>query len=457
MGDFMKNRLVLGTVLLSAASFFWFDALAAPADNADSEKQEKSVKQEDSQNKPQLIISGAAGVHSSFGSPKNTYYKGNPSAAKKASKDTSMTRFAGGEANIAFEAKGALENGLRYGAVIDVDSMKGDTGVDKMYIILAWDNFGTIHFGNVKGPDAKCVYSGQELIDGTCGVDGTIPNDMDYAAGVISPVHMIGYTSKATKLVYYSPRIAGFQFAASITPDTKMHGHANKDRHAGSSSNGNDLGMFVKNKGEQKPSGRNNIVLALSHFHNFENGLSTKVSGVYLMENTRKIDVQSNGTAVEVDDVKLRNARSYHLSATVGYKQFSIGAGFINNGRSRTPKVVADNVGNFLSSANCNAGRAWNVGAKYEFNENWAFSTVFHHTQRKVAAGEKTKGNMLTAVVEYKVCDGLLFFLENDFVSTRSTEEACKRYNSIFSADKDRNAIRKQRCNLIVLGAKVSF
>lgn len=447
----MKKLLLIASVFTAASCY--------AQSNTDQQTtfEEKIVKQEDSANKPQLIISGSAEVHANFTSPDHTYYERNPVGYKKTNKDSSMTRICAGEANIAFEAKGALDNGLKYAAIIDIDTMKDDTGVDKMYVKFSRAGFGTLEMGNVKGPDAKFIYDGQRLLGGTCGVDGTVVHDIDYAPGVVSPVYMIGYTNKATKVAYYSPKIWGFQFATAITPDTKQHGHNDKDWHAGSASNGNDNGMFLKGDGKQKPSGRNNIVFALSHSHEFENGLTTRLSGVYLFEDTKALDVNSG--RISGSDIKLRNARSYHLSATVGYKQLQIGAGFINNGKSRTPKNASEltNIGNFLSTEKSNAGRAWNIGAKYILDDHWAFSTVFHKTQRRVDEGQKTKGNMLTFAVEYKVCDGLMLFTEFDHISTRSTETACNRYNMIFSDDKDKNAIKKQKCQLLAIGAKVSF
>ena len=64
---------------------------------------------------------------------------------------------------------------------------------------------------------------------------------------------------------------------------------------------------------------------------------------------------------------------------------------------------------------------------------------------------------MLTLAIEYKVCDGLMLFTEFDHVSTKSTDTACERYNMIFSDAKDKNAIKKQKCQLLAIGAKVSF
>lgn len=503
-----KKALLCITSLLLASSVISVSAkqdkkttYSKNVNSSDGMENEKSVKQESSAEKPQLIISGAATVHSNFGDPELTYYKGNPTEAEKTDKDTSATRMCAGEANIEVKAIGTLANGVRYLADFDIDAMKDDTEVDKMYISFSKDGWGTLQMGNLKGPDAKCIYSGQQLLGGTGGLDGTIPHEIDFATGVISPINLIAYSNKATKIVYYSPRIYGFQFAVSYTPDTKHHGHNDKNRRAGLSSNGNDNGMFQKGDGSQKPAGRNNMAFALTHEYEFKNGIGTKISAIYVCESTKKVNTRSYGyfeypTAQEdnpnkdikpgiVDtekskDVKLRNASSFLLSATVSYQKWSFGIGYLNNGKSRTPKDIfvekvvgagagaggngvavgttrIYTVGNFLGTDKSNAGRAWNCGFQYRLNDNWTFSGVYHHMTRKVHTDAKANGNAINLAAEYKICDGLMVFFEYDYVKTKSCDEACVAYNSLSKDPKDRNAIKKQTANLFVVGAKVSF
>ena len=488
-----------------------FSVAVADGNNENNKyEKEKSVKQTKSAEKPQLIISGEASFHPNFGNPSNKYYgkavestSGKDSDAgkvtksgfennvardfkndikyDKANKDTSMTRFVAGEADIDVKAIGKLDNGIEYMVEFDIDAMKDDTEVDKMYLSFSRDDLGTLHLGNVKGPDAKCIYSGQQLLGGTCGMDGTIPHSFDFATGVIAPVYMIGNSSKATKIAYYTPRFYGFQLSASITPDTKHFGHNDKDWRAGSGSTGNDNGMFVKGKGDHKPTGRNNIAVALTHTHEFSNGIRTKLSGIYLSEDTKKLDVLSytrskktDATDIERLEVKakakLRKVSAYQLSATVGYKKWDIGIGFLDNGRSRTLKSltctsgnlandvkVEDLIGNFLGTSKANAGKAWNIGARYQLNDQWTISGVFHHTKRKVDTDSYTRGNMLTLAADWKIVDGLAVFFEADYIKTKSSEVACQRYNMIYKDDKDKNAIKKQNGTLFAVGVKVCF
>lgn len=429
--------------------------------------------------RPVFDISGYATVSTDFNSPSVTYYDGSNKPAQittsqafdknKSAKDSSLTRIACGEAEIAFSAKGQLQNGWRYGAKLAMDAMKNDTGIDKMYLIFERDNFGTIHAGNVKGPEATLLCSGQQLIGGTTGVDGVLTSDIDVATGVIMPLYVVGYTGKSSKIVWYSPRLGGFQAAFAITPDTKHVGHDAKDRSSGDSSNGNDAGIFSKGSSDkQRPSGRNNIALALNHSHDFENNWKTKFTVAYVTEDTKSVNTNCYVGEVTSDsksasrELKLKNASSWHATAMVSYKNFSIACGYLNSGKSRLPKVseYTDSVtkgvvlpGGFMSAKDGNSGQAWNVGARYEYKD-WIFSGVYHNTSRKVTAGQKTRGHMLTFAVDYLVCPGLKLFAEVDYINTKSCDYACALYNLVHN---EKNAIKKQHAEVLAIGAKVSF
>jgi predicted porin len=435
--------------------------------------QEKKVQESGGgDGKPELEISGSAAVHGVISNPEVTYSSGK---ARKADTDTTTPRIAGGEAGVAFKVFGKLRNGVRYGAVIDFDAMKGDTGVDKMYLSLEKDNVATAHFGNVKGPEATMLCGGQQLIGATCGVDGTIGRDMDYATGVTSPVYVTGYSSKATKIVVYSPVIYGFQLGVSYTPDTKHVGHDDKNRHTGDTSTGNDKALFIKGKGDnERPSGKNHVAIGLSHKHEFNNGFGTKIAVIYLRETVRRVKTnhgvaEGEGDARKVTptiaEVPLRNTSAYHITGTVSYKDIEVGGGYLNNGKSRLPTKDADyantNIGGFLATKESNAGHAWNIGARYTMGD-WKFAVVYHQTRRRVAIGQKTRGQMITFSAEYKVCDGLLLFAEIDHVMTHSCDKACELRDKAATGDPepqeaDKVAIKKQNCSLVALGAKVSF
>lgn len=499
---FMKKILLVTASIFAITSSCYADTTDKIMKKEGVGKGDKAIIEERG-GMPEFDISGSASFFGSSSDPEVTYYDGKnqPSqittdqkSTTKTNKDTSLTRFVGGEAEIVFAAKGDLVNGWKYGAKLALDAMKDDTGIDKMYLIFERDNIGTFHAGNVKGPESTFLASGQNLIGATCGVDGTVTHDLNYATGVISGINMVGVSGKSTKVVYYSPKFYGLQFGISLAPDTKHHGHNDKDWRSGDASNGNDYGLFTKgDKDKERPSGRNNMSLGLKHEHDFGNGWSTKFSGVMVTENSQPVEtycyvgdtseVIKKSPTLYTDEkatieapstytkqaatpvatkIKLKNAQSYHFTGTVTYKDWSFGAGYLNNGKSRLPvsstytsdSGLAVLPGGFIAAKDSNAGHAWNIGARYNLGKNWSFAGVYHRTDRKVTAGQKATGNMFTFTTDYLVCPGLKLFVEVDHVVTKSCDYACAVYNLVRNK---KDAIRKQNATLFAVGAKVSF
>lgn len=432
---------------------------------------------------PELSISGVATVSLNHTSGDVEYYDGknqpdqiksDQKSTAESSKDSSKIRLVGGCTDIAFAAKGTLPNDWIYGAVIALDAERGNTGVDKMYIYTERDNVGTFQAGNVRGADALFIYDGQRLMGGLCGADGSYPYDLDYATGVISPCYVIGFSNKATKVSYFTPTVRGFQAGVSVTPDTKHIGTTAKDSGSGDTAQGNDAGLFVKgDQDKERPSGRNSIAFGLGHTWDFNNGWKSAFGAVYVMEDSRPVETNCYvgdviaekaavpGSAPEVRKIKIRNARAFHLSGTVTYKDWSIAAGYINNGKSRLPvdeAYTADGgasviPGGFLVAKGGDAGSAWNIGTKYVFGQ-WTFASVFHRTARNVTSDQSAKGVIVSFSAEYQVCPGFKVFGEVDNIVTHTCDYACAVYNLVHEK---KEAIKKQRAFFVAVGAKVTF
>ncbi|GHT89511.1 hypothetical protein FACS1894113_4870 [Alphaproteobacteria bacterium] len=475
----MKTQLLLLACLLGVACSVYGASEStrwhAGKEQVAQEAEEKDNEQQGKEQAPTLSVSGYGTFHSGFSSPNITYYNGenqskwikdSQKSTAKDSKDTSMPRMNAGLAGINLVANGRTKNDWIYGVTFEIDAMKGATGVDKMYLTFDQNNFGSIEVGNVKGPEAKMLCGGQQLAGGTCGPDGTMGCDIAMPVGVISPIYVVGYSNKATKISYYSPVIGGFQAGLAITPDTKLVGPSPKDRRVGDCSFGNDCGLFCKGDNDkQSPSGRNNIVVALSHTHAFANGFGTKFSVAYLMEDTKAVNTNcyvNDGAKAEFANrsIPLRNARSWFATSTLSFGDFKIAFGALFNGKSRLPKASAykDNQthilpGGFIASKHSNAGRCYNFGLQYILND-WTFATVYHNTNRKITKKQKTRSDIVSFYVDRVVCPGFKMFLEIDGVNAKSCDRACSLYN-LSRAEK--NAIMKQKTILIAIGAKVSF
>ena len=440
---------------------------------------------------PKLTMSGCIMVTTDFANPNIKYYDGanppsqiskkvNLASNDRANTDTSLLRCSAGQADVLFTIAGK-KNGGTYGAKLDLYAMKGETNYDTAYVYYERDNFGTVQAGNNYGPEQTLLCDGRQLLGGATVVDSEVlENDINFAAGYVSPIEFIssiGYSEAATKVAYYSPKIQGYQAAISVTPDTKHQGRQAKDWHSGNSDVGNDPGVYSQGANDnEQPSGRNNIAFALTNNHDFNSDWSMKASIFYLMENTRPIDVYNyigeitqatrgprGGTTVPQPikrKVKLRNARAWQLSGTLAYKDWSIAAGYLNNGKSRIPvasaysyntSVLGKDItlpvipGGFLSNKDGDAGQIWNVGLQYK-HEKWTFATAYLQSTRKVTKTEKSKGHILTFTVDYNICSGLRVFSEVDYAD--AVYNLTQGYYT---------AIKKQNAAVFIFGAAITF
>jgi hypothetical protein len=314
-------------------------------------------------------------------------------------------------------------------------------------------------------------------------LDGVVASDIDFVTGLFSPIYMYGYSNKATKVVYYTPKVYGFQLGIAVTPDTKHVGHDAKDRTTGKSSNGNDTGIYNQAKDEsEKTSGRNHVSIGLSHEYQFNNDWIYKIAVMGVVEKTRPINLklqnykdkdsktpengaepqeQTTESKITAKEIKLKNLCSFQTTARVKYKKISIGVGYLNNGKGRMPTTAVyegqteDFIpGGFITTKDGNAGQAWNIGGSYAYDEKWTFATVYHHMSRKVSKTEKVQGHAISFTADYLICAGLKLFSELNYVNAKSCDAACKMYN--LTHDKQ-SAVKKQNSTVFVVGAKVTF
>lgn len=141
------------------------------------------------------------------------------------------------------KAEGKTDNGLGYGAVIELEAdvtADGDgegLNADKTYLFVE-SGFGRVEMGNNTDAAEALRVDGSSLARATGGIDGDYYDyvDLTGVAGsglpggiapdvkfIISPnlptAHAVGITEDATKISYFTPRFSGVQFGVSYTPD----------------------------------------------------------------------------------------------------------------------------------------------------------------------------------------------------------------------------------------------
>jgi len=246
------------------------------------------------------------------------------------------------DTEIHFHFAKTIDNGLRYGGVIeleaDVTAANHDEGdpADKTYLFLE-NKFGRVELGSNSDVGHMMSVDASTLAAATGGIHGDydlfvhFPHSGGDHIGLIhSPslplAHKHGASEDAAKITYISPRIKNLQFGLSFVPDSGDVGTA-----SGSSGVGND---------EQ-----------------FENVINTAFN-----YQASYSDLAINSSlAIEFGDAE--NAAEEDLAAwTAGfnatYQSFTLGGSFGDWGRSMLEKASTSNDGRF-----------WSAGIAYEYGD----------------------------------------------------------------------------------------
>ncbi len=195
---------------------------------------------------------------------------------------------------IVFNVSGTADNGLSYGYKVEIDTNQGNTNnADENRIQLS-GSWGTLQLGDEDGAEDIMNYGGESLMAGTGGFDGDMGDVLTFTAGPT----IVGDSSDATKISYYSPRMSGLQVGVSLTPVMGMQGNDFKvdgtfENHIGVG--GNYTGSF--------------------------GDVSIKASVIYAMAS-----LTGGGTTNDIS--------SYAIGGVVGFGPFSIGGAWADNGDS---------------------------------------------------------------------------------------------------------------------------
>ena len=200
-----------------------------------------------------------------------------------------------------FNFRGEADNGLRYGAQVQLEVDQGGTNnSDEVWTWLE-GNWGRIQLGDKDGAEDQMIYDGGLTQTGAGGIDGDVDRWVNNVGSAVS-FPDISDTSDATKVTYYTPRIAGIQVGASFTPDTGSSGQdVADDTPAGNTGFENSVGGGINYK---------------ETFNNVEVGIAAV--GIF-------------GDAVNQDNEDLG---SWAVGGFVGYAGFTLGASYGDNGDS---------------------------------------------------------------------------------------------------------------------------
>lgn len=360
-----------------------------------------------------------------------------------------------GWGNFGLNIQGEANASVQYGYHGTIEAIPGSSIGMKENFGEVITPYGVVQFGNVDGVETAFIEDSAALSNGTGAADGSYQDLFNMPVCVPSMTHLMGYTKKATKLSYYSPRWQGFQLGMSYCPNPHHVGWGSLGDASYTGMNGNDDPVF-NTEGMKK---RHNLALGINYEQGFSD-VSVKASLVGLRENTKiKIDVPQtiksenvNNAFIEYTvprEIQLKSNIAYQASGSISYKGLKLAGGWIDNGSLNLPNSSFDaeklgKPGLWLGDG----GKGWNIGGECSFG-CMAVSLAHNKIHRKVTPFETAQGKLNSLGVEAQVIPGIKLFAEVMHIDAETTPRASALYENA--------APVKNKGTVVMIGSKVSF
>jgi len=324
------------------------------------------------------------------------------------------------DTEIHFNISAATDNGLEYGAVIqlnaDVDADVDSDGspANKEYLWLQSD-IGRLELGNNNGVDDSLKVDASTIARATGGADGdfyrfiNLTGDSGSDAGAIvatssfitTPDLPANFTiagrEDATKISYYSPRLSGLQIGISFTPDE------------------GDVGTASGLSGSSGTDQENVVAFGLNYERSYKN-INFQISL------TGESGSAENGTTNDV--------AAWALGGLVNYNKFSVAGSWADWGDSDLSTSTLAN----------DDQRFWTLGAAYEDGPVGLSLNYLQSVATLNGTGKDEFSNFIIGA-DYQLAAGLVPYVEANF----------------FKADDNNAATADNEGTVILIGAELGF
>jgi hypothetical protein len=206
------------------------------------------------------------------------------------------------DVEVYFRGETVLDNGLTVGARVELEGQTSDDDpIDDVYAYFS-GSFGELRLGDTDGAYAQLCY----LVPSASDLFGADSPDFSFSNAGIAGYGgtngtCYGLDDNSTKVVYFSPALGGFQFAASFTPDNSEDTRNVVDR----------AGTRFSNDADQNS---DNLSLAAGFAHDL-NGLAVNLGGGAALSFDKEANPDDTG-----------EARGYNAYAQVAFAGFTVGA-----------------------------------------------------------------------------------------------------------------------------------
>jgi predicted porin len=251
----------------------------------------------------------------------------------------------GRESEIHFRGQTTLDNGIKVGVRVELEGETSADQIDNSYVYFD-GGFGRVEVGSIWGPGLIMFYgSPGHVISG----HGRFASQNQTPLGPAGFNNHYGYNvidNVNDKIVYYSPRFAGFQIGLGYTPDDKSAVGA--DETGAGFNTDTDSGSVSEV-----------VVVGVNYVNKF-GGVDVALYGSY-----GEGDVESTAaTAAALNGI---DPSTWALGATFGYMGFQVGGNYMRNNE------------NFGVGTITGAGidrTEWELGASYSTGP-WTFGLAY--------------------------------------------------------------------------------
>lgn len=434
----MKNRIFKSTglgLLLGVSLVSFANANGAPVEAP------KGI----SITAPELKISGkATGTFHSFRNARNA--RGDAGFG---------TMFALEDSSLDFQATGRMDVWDRsfYDWKIRIS---GDTNATNHVIenrLRLKNSAGTLLFGVHQGVENFMARGAYNIQGATGGFDGNFKTTLTRPTGLYLSTDMVGATSYTTGLTYVTPRFYGFQAGVTYKPNSE---------HRGEGSNGKPRNLR-SSKSTPEAFDLNSVAVGLNYINKFDCGLNVELSGTAVFGKTKPpITPVTTGTSQAADIARVfstvdrSNTASYAVGCEFSYKNFDLGAEWIDNGRSRQ---VKGGVAPLLAAAGYtgavgefNAGKAFSIATGYTFGAN-NISYGYYHSERRFN-GSLVTGKVHAITANRKIVNGFEIFGEATYSDLESGANAVALQEAMKPGS---GQLSNKGAHSILTGAKMKF
>lgn len=271
-------------------------------------------------------------------------------------------------------AKGTADNGMEYGARVDLLASTSSTEASRRTFIYVGNGYGRVELGDTDGaanaltvvvPNVGIGQTNGSYVNFINSASRPAGSVIDTGGGMTRPID----SDQATKISYFTPKLNGFQAGISYAPEVD------------SQQDGEEV-QLVDNVGNIE-----NLVEVAANYRANLGDVKLTLGGAYNFA-----DAKSSSTREEF--------RAWGLGARVGYGKFEVGATYIDNGDSNNNIGVAND-----------DETAYTLGGRYQTGP-WGFAAAYTHEDYDLNGGRDndTSGGEYNAFLvggAYKIAEGL--------------------------------------------------